>query len=181
MLQEVHLSRRGAQGPAPRGVRCPRRYLFIWGEGRAGGQETSQTPEENPTRAGLGPPGSLAACEPTADQPCLSVEECRRRGFATCGRVWLVHSAAPKAYPPSFVQMANPSRPRGPSRVRPAPPPALPCPACAHGPVTFLPAWGSRQAEGVGARPPKGWGHRAGTCGTTRPKAQQRGCKGKRC
>lgn len=32
MLQEVHPLRHRAQGPAPRGVRCPRRYLFTWRE-----------------------------------------------------------------------------------------------------------------------------------------------------
>lgn len=148
ILQEVHLPRRGAQGPAPRRVRCPGRYLFIWKEGRAGGEEESQTREEKWTRSGW----DLQGASPPADPP--------RAGLASpsggvSGRALRPPSAfgwcilQPSRALPRSVPGANPSRPRG--RL-----PGGPGRPCAQGPDIIRLIRG-RQAEAVHARPPKAW------------------------
>lgn len=102
MLQEVHPSRRGAQGPTPCGVRCPRRYLFIWGEREGVGRGDESDTRKNPTTAGLGPPGRLPARGPTAGRSPSSVGGRSRHRLATSGCAWLARSAALGAHCPSF-------------------------------------------------------------------------------
>lgn len=145
-------------------------YLFGGGAGRAREEETSQTREENPTPAGLGPPGRLPARGPAAGRPRLPSGGVLGADWCPPGALgWRIPQSSASTVP-RCVPGANPSRPRGRLPSGPGPPARQSAGPSVHARPSHLPPETGDAGRGRECETSQGGGLRAGGAG--------KGCQG---